>query len=85
MAIGYVFISAAPSKEHEVYEALLKLSSSSESRETITHRLDVLFGEWDLVTVLEAKDYNELGLYVVNGIKKIPGVIDTKLHTGIKF
>ena len=68
MAVGFVLISTAPAKEHEVYNGLLKVKEVVE--------LHPLFGEYDL---------NVLGQVVVDKIRTIPGVIDTKTLTGIKF
>jgi DNA-binding Lrp family transcriptional regulator len=77
MAIGFVLISTAPAKEHEVYNELLKLKQIVE--------LHPLFGEYDLIAKVEAEDFNELGQIVVDRIRTIHGVIDTKTLTGIKF
>jgi DNA-binding Lrp family transcriptional regulator len=77
MAIGFVLISTAPAKEHEVYNELLKLEEVVE--------LHPLFGEFDLIAKIEADDFNKLGLVVIDRIRSIPGVIDTKTLTGIKF
>ncbi|MFP3318354.1 MAG: Lrp/AsnC ligand binding domain-containing protein [Thermoplasmata archaeon] len=77
MAIGFVLISTAPGKEHEVYDELRKIKEIIE--------LHPLFGEYDLIAKVEAKDFNELGKIVVDKIRSIPGVIDTKTLTGIKF
>ena len=77
MAIGFVIISTAPAKEHEVYNELLKLKQIVE--------LHPLFGEYDLIAKVEAEDFNELGQIVVDRIRTIHGVIDTKTLTGIKF
>ncbi|MDP8011276.1 MAG: Lrp/AsnC ligand binding domain-containing protein [Thermoplasmata archaeon] len=77
MAIGFVLISTAPGKEHEVYDELRKIKEIIE--------LHPLFGEYDLIAKIEAKDFNELGKIVVDQIRNIPGVIDTKTLTGIKF
>jgi DNA-binding Lrp family transcriptional regulator len=77
MAIGFVLISTAPAKEHEVYNELLKV------REIV--ELHPLFGEYDLIAKVEAPDFNLLGQIVVDKIRAIPGVIDTKTLTGIKF
>ncbi len=41
MAIGFVLISTAPAKEHEVYNELLKVKEIVE--------LHPLFGEYDLI------------------------------------
>lgn len=77
MAIGYVLISTAPAKEHEVYNKLKELPDIIE--------LHPLFGEYDLIAKIETEDFNELGRIVVDGIRRIEGVIDTKTLTGIKF
>ncbi len=77
MAIGFVLISTAPAKEHDVYNELLKISEIVE--------LHPLFGEYDLIAKVEAEDFNALGEIVIDKIRTIPGVIDTKTLTGIKF
>lgn len=77
MAVGFVLISTAPAKEHEVYNELLKVKEIVE--------LHPLFGEYDLIAKIEAEDFNLLGQVVVDRVRAIPGVIDTKTLTGIKF
>ena len=77
MAVGFVLISTAPAKEHEVYNGLLKVKEIVE--------LHPLFGEYDLIAKIEADDFNVLGQVVVDSIRTIPGVIDTKTLTGMKF
>ncbi|HEX9710380.1 MAG TPA: Lrp/AsnC ligand binding domain-containing protein [Candidatus Thermoplasmatota archaeon] len=77
MVIGFVLVSTAPAKEHEVYNRLQEISEIVE--------LHPLFGEYDLIAKIDTKDFNHLGQIVVNKIRTIPGVIDTKTLTGIKF
>jgi DNA-binding Lrp family transcriptional regulator len=77
MAVGFVLISTAPAKEHEVYNLLLKVKEIVE--------LHPLFGEYDLIAKIKADDFNKLGQVVVDRVRSIPGVIDTKTLTGIKF
>ncbi|MGE4275343.1 MAG: Lrp/AsnC ligand binding domain-containing protein [Candidatus Methanomethylophilaceae archaeon] len=77
MAVGYVLITAAPSREHEVYSALSKIDEVVE--------LTPLFGEFDMIAKIEADDLNRLGVVVVDRIRSTPGVLDTKTLTGIKF
>ncbi len=77
MAIGFVLISNAPAKEHEVYNALSDIAAIKE--------LHPLFGEYDLIAKIEADDFNVLGQIVVDKIRTIQGVIDTKTLTGIQF
>ena len=77
MAIGFVLISTSPAKEHEVYNELLKVKNIVE--------LHPLFGEYDLIAKISAEDFNALGQIVVDKIRSIPGVVETKTLTGIKF
>lgn len=77
MAVGFVLVSTAPGKEHAVYNELLKVKEIVE--------LHPLFGEYDLIAKIEAEDFNRLGQIVVDKIRTINGVIDTKTLTGIKF
>ena len=77
MAIGFVLISTAPAKEHDVYNELLHVKGIVE--------LHPLFGEYDLIAKVEAEDFNALGQLVVDRIRSVVGVIDTKTLTGIRF
>jgi DNA-binding Lrp family transcriptional regulator len=77
MAIGFVMISTEPAKEHEVYNELLKVKQIVE--------LYPLFGEYDLIAKVEEKDFDKLGQLVVDKIRSVKGVVDTKTLTGIKF
>ncbi|RLF44037.1 MAG: Lrp/AsnC family transcriptional regulator [Thermoplasmata archaeon] len=77
MPVGFVLISTAPAKEHQVYNELLKIKEIVE--------LHPLFGEYDLIAKVEAKDLEELGKIVVEKIRSIDGVADTKTLTGTKF
>jgi DNA-binding Lrp family transcriptional regulator len=77
MAIGFVLISTAPAKEHDVYNILKDVPEIVE--------LHPLFGEYDLIAKIEADNFNRLGQIVVDKIRTVKGVIDTKTLTGIKF
>ena len=77
LAIGFILISTAPAKEHDVYNELMKVKEVVE--------LHPLFGEYDLIAKIEANDFNSLGQIVVDHVRSIEGVIDTKTLTGIKF
>jgi len=77
MAIGFVLVSTAPAHEHEVYNKLMDVSEIVE--------LHPLFGEYDLIAKIEAQDFDSLGKIVINKIRSIDGVIDTKTLTGTKF
>jgi DNA-binding Lrp family transcriptional regulator len=77
MVIGYVLISTAPAMEHVVYNELVKIKEIVE--------LHLLFGEYDLIAKVESDDFNNLGLVVVDHIRTIKGITETKTLTGVKF
>ena len=75
--VAFILINCVPGKENEVSR---KLSEIKSIRETFT-----LFGEYDLISKIETKDYKELETTVVERIRNIPGIVETKTLTGIKF
>ena len=77
MAIGFVLISAAPAHEHEVYNQLSKVKEIIE--------LHPLFGEYDLIAKIEAENFEKLGEIIIDNIRSVKGVIDTKTLTGTRF
>ena len=77
MAIGYVLIKVASAKEFEVFNILSKVKEFIE--------LHPLFGEYDIIGKIDAEDFDKLGEIVVDKIRSIDGVIDTKTLTGTKF
>jgi len=77
MSIGFVLINIAPTYENEVYKKLSKVPDIIE--------IHTLFGEYDIITKIEAENFEKLGQIIVNKIRSIKGVIDTKTLTGIKF
>ena len=77
MSVGFILIKAAPALEHEVYTKLLNV------REIID--LEPLFGEYDLIAKIKADDYDKIGKIVINNIRSVRGVIDTKTLSGTRF
>ena len=77
MAIGFVLITAATTREQEVFKELSKVSEIVE--------LHPLFGEYDFIAKIKADDFDNLGGIVVNKIRSIEGVRFTTTLTGTKF
>jgi len=77
MVTGFVLISAMPGKEQEVHNDLSKVKEIAE--------LHPLFGEYDLMARIEAKDFGELENIILNKIRTVGGVADTKTLVGTKF
>ena len=63
--------------EHEVY---IKLSKMKEIIE-----LQPLFGEYDIIAKIEAEGFEKLGEIIINKLRSVKGVIDTKTLTGTRF
>lgn len=77
MALGFVLIKVSPKREKEVYETLASIEEVEE--------LYPLFGEYDLITKLVVSDFEQLSDVIVNKVRSIEGVIETKTLTGAKF
>lgn len=77
MVIGFVLMHISPVHEHEIFQ---KLSLIPEVIE-----LHTLFGEYDLVAKIEAKNYEGIGEIIIHKIKTIEGIMDTKTLTGKKL
>ena len=77
MATGFVLITIAPTHEHDVHTKLSKVPEIIE--------LHPLFGEYDLLAKIEGDDFEKLGAIVINKIRSIEGILDTKTLTGTSF
>ena len=77
MVIGYVLVSTRTGVEKTVFEKLQRLSEIIE--------MYPLFGEYDIIAKVEAKNYNEIGRIVIHKIRSIDGVLDTKTLTAVDF
>ncbi|MEW6069080.1 MAG: Lrp/AsnC ligand binding domain-containing protein [Candidatus Thermoplasmatota archaeon] len=78
MAIGFVLITTVPGKESDVFSALRKISEIKE--------LYPVFGDYDIIAKVEAKDPDALGAVIINKIRSISGIADTKtLTTGFEM
>lgn len=77
MALAFVLISTLTAKEHQVYDALIQVGEISE--------LYPLFGEYDLIAKVEAKSEDDIGEVVVNKIRRLEGVADTKTLTVVSL
>jgi DNA-binding Lrp family transcriptional regulator len=73
--IGFVLMHISPLHEHEVFNKLSKIPEIIE--------LHPLFGEYDLIAKIDANDFEELGTIIVNKIRSVTGVLNTKTLTGL--
>ena len=77
MSIAFILVSTVPGKEHEVYNKISKIKYVVE--------IHPLFGEYDLIVKVDAEDFTELGKIVIDQIRPMEGVIDTKTLTATKM
>ncbi|HJM55087.1 MAG TPA: Lrp/AsnC ligand binding domain-containing protein [Poseidonia sp.] len=74
MAVGYVLINVKPGTEQSVYKLMKELPHVEDTT--------VLFGDHDLIVKLVADDLATIAKAVVEHIRQVPGVIDTKTLAG---
>lgn len=72
-----MLITTAPRKEKVVYDALRTLPAILE--------VHPIFGEYDFIAKIDKRAVDKLGKFVAEKIKRIPGVIHTKMLTGTKL
>jgi DNA-binding Lrp family transcriptional regulator len=77
MATGFVLIDTLPAREHDAYSELLKIKGIV--------ALDALFGEHDFIAKVEAEDFNAIGRVVVDRIRAVKGVVDTRTLVGVRL
>ena len=77
MAVGYVLLNVVPGVEHEVYLKLRDIHNVAD--------VTVLFGDYDLIVKLIADDLASIATAVVETIRQIPGILDSKTLAGAEF
>ncbi|MEA3558700.1 MAG: Lrp/AsnC ligand binding domain-containing protein [Candidatus Thermoplasmatota archaeon] len=63
--------------EVKAYRELMKIEEIRE--------LTPLFGDYDLIAKVEAKNFTILSKIIVDRIRKVPGVVETKTLPGMKI
>ena len=74
MAVGYVLVNVTPGMEIAAYNSI----KSMENVDDIT----VLFGDYDLIVKLVADDVASIAKTVVETIRPVQGVLNTKTLAG---
>ena len=77
MITNFVLIQTKPGKEWEVYDKFMKMPDIIECHQ--------LFGEYDLIVKIEAVDIEKAGEIIIEKIRTIKNVIDTKTLLGLKW
>ncbi len=77
MITNFVLIQTKPGKECNVYDDLLKIPEIIEYHQ--------LFGEYDLIAKIEAENIEKAGQIIIEKIRTIKNVIDTKTLLGLNW
>ncbi len=77
MAIGYILITTKPSKEMVVYNQLKEMPEVEE--------VHPLFGEYDIIAKLKGENADTIGQMVVEKVREIEGILETKTLMGINI
>ena len=77
MAVGYILITTKPSREMDVYNLLREIPEVEE--------VHPLFGEYDIIAKLRAETADSIGKTVVERVREIDGIIETKTLMGINI
>ena len=77
MAVGYVLINVRPGTEFEVYQSINELDMVEDAT--------LLFGDYDLLVKMTADNMSEIAAGVVQHIRSIDGVVDTKTLAGAEL
>tara|TARA_B100000287_G_C20540310_1_gene744364 strand:- start:361 stop:594 length:234 start_codon:yes stop_codon:yes gene_type:complete len=77
MAVGYVLVTTSPGKEIEVREAVSKF-------ETVVGQW-IVFGMHDLFVKIEAEDEAELTRCIIQDIRNVPGISETRTLIGAEI
>jgi DNA-binding Lrp family transcriptional regulator len=77
MVIAFVLITTKPGAEKEVYDCLKDIPEVTE--------LHPIFGEYDLIIKLNSENADNIGNLVVQKIRILEGITDTKTFIGIKL
>jgi DNA-binding Lrp family transcriptional regulator len=74
MAVGYVLINVKPGEEFEVYQKVKGMDYVVDAT--------ILFGDYDIIIKLNAADLSIIAKTVVDTIRQLPGITDTKTLAG---
>jgi len=70
MIAAFVLVTVDPGREKDVFKSLVKVPEIK--------GLKLVFGEYDLIARVESDDYKSIGKIVVEKVRSVKGVSDTK-------
>tara|TARA_A100001037_G_scaffold223965_1_gene201917 strand:- start:237 stop:470 length:234 start_codon:yes stop_codon:yes gene_type:complete len=77
MAVGYVLVNVKPGSEMSVFEEIKGLD--------LVEDATLLFGDYDLLVKMSGETMSDIAAGVVECIRSVDGVIDTKTLAGAEL
>lgn len=77
MVICYILIKSQPGMETQVFQKLRKVKGINDPH--------ILFGDYDIITKVERPDLDQVAENVIEDIRKIEGVVETKTFPCTQF
>lgn len=74
MAVGYVLINVKPGLELQAYETIKEMEGITD--------VDLLFGDYDIIVKIVAESMGKIAKIVVEHIRQVKGVDNTKTLAG---
>ena len=77
MAVGYVLVNVLPGDEYEAFKKIKHIVNVADAT--------LLFGDYDIIVKLEAESLGIIAQTVVDIIRQVPGVTETKTLAGAEI
>ena len=77
MAVGYVLVNVSPGQEYDAFQSIKNIENVVDAT--------LLFGDYDIIIKLEAETLGVIAKTVVDIIRQVPGVIDSKTLAGAEI
>tara|TARA_B110001452_G_scaffold267296_1_gene276631 strand:+ start:2740 stop:2973 length:234 start_codon:yes stop_codon:yes gene_type:complete len=77
MAVGYVLVNVSPGNEYEAFQMIKDIENVVDAT--------ILFGDYDIIVKLEAETLGIIAKTVVDIIRQVPGVTDSKTLAGAEI
>ena len=77
MATGYVLVNVEPGMEFSVFETVKEFDKVADAT--------LLFGDYDIIIKVIAEDMSTIAAFVVENVRQVEGVLDTKTLAGAEI
>ena len=77
MATGYVLVNVEPGMEFSVFETVKELDKVADAT--------LLFGDYDIIIKVVAEDMSAIAAFVVENVRQVEGVLNTKTLAGAEI